>query len=793
MKTRNMFSVLGFAAVLTPALLSQAFAQSDAMPSAAEDKDAVVVTAERFGSGLSRAAFTIGAADIDERPLGAEITQSLVKIPGVQVATGDSRGGSFSFEIYLRGLTDEQIGLTLDGVPTGDSRFNGGSPPTRFIESSNIGRIKVSQSSGDIGAPSRFALGGFIDFVTDNPSKDFGATLEAGYGSFNFQRGYARVDTGEIWPGFSAYLTASTQEYDIWAGESARSASRHHYEFKGVQEFEGGSRIAARVSYNDQEDNDFNIVTLPEFAANPNIDRANDAITGIPARDIDFGGALGGTRKDLLAYVNVDLKLNDNTWFEINPYYQTLDGESFRYQDRARDLTGPDPRAVTGYNATGGAVRPALTTLRNSNVVGGPADMRVTPRDRDRYGVTSEFRIEDLWDRHTLRIGAWWEGGDSSERRNFYRIANPATSIAYDRAALNYVEYERFATVETTMLYAQNSLSLLDERLTLNLGVTWMDVSYDATSPLEYKARVAFSQDSGLNPKVGASYKLSDAWEVFGGYAQNFSGIPEDAFLGSTAVISPDDLDPVETETFDAGLRFVRDNLAFSIQGYAVDLKNSIAIVPRDPLAALDPDEVVRGNVATRAANIAGIQTRGIELTGFADLGAFDLYGAYSYQDAKHEDPALGSLARRNLASVAVIGGARVRDIPEHSFFGEVGWEPLRGLRFAGNVRYVGERVGGHIVLPTTFQEIGVETVDAYALVGLTAQYTLDRAGPLNGLTFQLNADNLLDEDYIASVTGATAAQPEFGASIANPTGRTLDRYFIGAPRTVTFSARLKF
>jgi outer membrane receptor for ferrienterochelin and colicin len=371
MKKRKVLSVIGWAAAMSPALLSSALAQTAPTPSTeTEDSDTIVVTAERFGSGLTRAAFTVGAEDIDERPLGSEITQSLVKIPGVQVATGDSRGGSFSFEIYLRGLTDEQIGLTLDGIPTGDSRFNGGSPPMRFIESSNIGRINVSQSSGDIGAPSRFALGGFIDFVTDNPQQDFGATLEAGYGSFGFQRGFARIDTGELWPGFSAYLTASTQDYDIWAGENARSASRQHYEFKGVQAFDNGSRIAARVSYNDQQDNDFNIVTLPEFVANPNIDRANDAITGIPARDIDFGGALGGSREDLLAYVNVDLRLNENTWFEINPYYQTLDGESFRYQDRARSLAGGNTRAVTGYNAKGGAIRsrpcaiPTLSAVR---------------------------------------------------------------------------------------------------------------------------------------------------------------------------------------------------------------------------------------------------------------------------------------------------------------------------------------------------------------------------------------------------------------------------------------------
>jgi len=761
----------------------------------ADSIDEVVVTAERFGSGLTRATFTIGAEDIQERPLGAEITQALVKVPGVQVSTGDTRGSSFSFEIYMRGLSDEQIGLTLDGIPTGDSRFNGGSPPQRFIESSNVGKITVSQSAGDIGAPSRFALGGFIDFVTDAPRKDFGATIEAGVGSFDFRRIYGRVDSGEIAPGLSGYLTYSHQENDVWAGRKSRGSERDHYELKVVKDFDNGSFLKARVSYNDQTDNDFNIVTKGEFEASPRSDRALDAITGIPAKDVDFGGALGGWRKDWLTYANSHIVLSDALSLDVNPYYQSLKGESFRYQDRQRVLTGGDPRAVTGYNANGGAVRPTLTTLRNSNLLGGPADMRVTPRDRERYGVTGELKAR--FGGHALRFGGWWEGGDSTEKRNFYPILNSAQGVAYDRAKLNYVDYERSASVETTMLYAQDEFRAFDDRLKVDLGVTWYNVKYDAKSPLEYRANVKFSQHSDINPKLGATFQLADAWELFGGYAKNFAGIPEDAFLGSTAVISPKDLDPVATENVDLGLRYVKPNMAFSIQAYDVSLKNNVGIAPRDPTAALDPDEVVRGNVATKAVNIAGIKTKGVELTGYYDFGAFDLYGSYSRQDAKHDNPAVGSAARKALAAVAVIGGADVRDIPKNSAFAQVGWKPLDGMKIDANVRYVGDRVGGHIVAPTTFQEIGVETIDGYTLVGLTATYDLKRAqgagGGLPDLRFQFNVDNLFDETYIGAVSGSTATQPEFGYTAANPANRTLDRYFVGAPRTYTLSVRARF
>jgi outer membrane cobalamin receptor len=756
---------------------------------ATQELEVIEVLGQKIGAGESRATFVIGEQDIEERPLGADITQSLAKVPGVQISTGDARGGSFSFEMYLRGLNKEQIGLTIDGIPTGDARFNGGSPPQRFIESSNIASVEVSQSAGDIGAPSRFALGGFVDFKTDDPAATPGITTELGTGSDDFYRGYLRVDTGESDNGWSGMASYSYQENDIWAGPKNRSSERDHAEAKIVKRWDDGSFLKARASYNDQTDNDFNIITLGEFRADPDNDRATDVLSGIPARDVDFGGGLGGTREDFLAYINALWQLGENLQLTINPYYQTLDGESFRYQDRSRELAGGDPRAVIGYNASGGATRPAVIVTRDSNAVGGPADMRVTPRDRERYGVTGEARIGEIASRHTLRLGFWWEGGDSSEDRNFYPLTDSAASIDFDRNQLNYVEYERSTTLETTMLYAQDSIELVPEKLRADLGVTWLNLEYRAKSPLEYSAVVNFSQHSSVNPKVALNWQPIAGLEFFGGYAQNFAGISEDAFLGSTAVINPGDLDPIETENFDLGMRYSGDNYVVSLQGYSVRLKNNVGIVPRDP-TVVDPDEIVRGNVATKAANIEGLETRGLELTAIANWDWLDLYGAYSYQDAKHDDPE-SAQARSNLAAVGVIAGERVRDIPTYSFFGQIGLHPFKDFTFQLNGRYVGERVGGHIIAPNTFTPVGIENLSSYTVVGANLSYNVPVSW-VTELKLQLNVDNLFDEDYIGAVSSATATQPEFGL-LVGPDVRTLDRYFIGAPRTVTFSVRARF
>jgi outer membrane receptor protein involved in Fe transport len=88
---------------------------------------------------------------------------------------------------------------------------------------------------------------------------------------------------------------------------------------------------------------------------------------------------------------------------------------------------------------------------------------------------------------------------------------------------------------------------------------------------------------------------------------------------------------------------------------------------------------------------------------------------------------------------------------------------------------------------------VAVDELEGYTLIGLNGGYDLGCGVACRDLRLQLNVDNLFDANYIASVSGATATQPEFGLVAGSTTGRTLDRYFIGAPRTVTLSVRARF
>ena len=746
---------------------------------------------ERYGSGLSRAEFVLGAEDIQQRPMGAEITQSLIKIPGIQISTGDSRGGSFSMEVYLRGLNDQQIGMSVDGIPAGDSRYNGGSPPNRYVDSVNVGVIQVSQSSGEIGAPSNSALGGFINFGTLNPTDEFTTEFGVGLGNYDYQQFYFKVNTGEILGGIRSYWSFSDQSNDIWTGPKSRDKSRQHFDVKLLKDFESGSSISYRLSYNELDDNDFGIVSLGDFLNDPTSDTVNDEFAGDP--DVDggftgYGGALGGDREDILTYFNMDFVLSDSIGLSINPYYHKLDGKSNAYQTDSTTTESGDPRDQNTieeeYDENGTRV----------------ADMRVTPRDRKRYGLTSELNFDDVFGFNDIRVGLWLEEDKTNEDRNFYRVTDTRAGIEYSRNALGYIQYERTLDTSTFYYYIQDKMSFLDDRLLLDMGLTVHDVEYEWESPSEFSGTHKVSAESDpVDWKLGGLYRFTDNLEMYVGWSQNFGGIFEDAFLGSSSAIDPNSLEPETSENLDFGLRYVTETAAISVQYYKIDFENRLTTVPTE-IDPEDIDDVINGNSPTQVVNQGGVNSSGIEVTGSLIRGEFTLYGTYTHQKAEwaDDDPSQG-----------IIKGARVHDIPEDSFYGEITWSPNDEFNVAISAKNVSDRLGGNIFVPGfcnrffCFDENGEgvdggeflrhEEIDGYWLFGVVASYNLPPMGRLNRFRVQLNIDNVFDEEYIASVTGATTSLPEFGLIGGLTAESALDRYFIGSPRTVTLSLSAEF
>ena len=128
------------------------------------------------------------------------LTSQIDGLPGVLINEGDTFGfDDWSTSISIRGfqtnLGEQQIGITVDGLPNGGSNYGGGSKANRYIDTQNGGAIEVAQGTADIASRSNEALGGTINFTTNDPEDEARKRLSVTLGDFEAQRFYGRYDT----------------------------------------------------------------------------------------------------------------------------------------------------------------------------------------------------------------------------------------------------------------------------------------------------------------------------------------------------------------------------------------------------------------------------------------------------------------------------------------------------------------------------------------------------------------------------------------------------------------------
>jgi iron complex outermembrane receptor protein len=790
-------------------------------PTAASET--VVVTAKALGRGEARANSVVSVSTIQEQPAGLDPLKLVARVPGLQVGSSDSLTGSFSMRLSMRGLNKEQIGVSIDGIPNGSTLSNGGTMPNRLIDSSNLEWIEVSQTAGDIGTPSNQALGGFIEFKTRDPARQAGGLAEVSFGSYDFQRQFVRYDFGQMGPasfGTRAFISASHNYVETWPGDHSGRSRRDRFDLKTLSDFGDGHRLRFTLGYSNLADNDYDALALRRestfkavFEKNPNTDALTDAWTGNPAIDQNNRRTRGIASRELFTHANASFKLGEATRLEIKPYLHQQEGEGNFYvpykqlpadgQLYSAVPAGGRPVATVqecyanqyARNASGAliptssVVFPTGVTAASLAAAGCPAAARfqmnaqsqwgareATARlgvyDTNRRGVLGEVRTR--WgDNHSLRAGGWFEKIDRTKGRNWYLATDPKVGPEFEESALYSVTQDRQYDSTTTMVYAQDKISLLDDRAELDIGLTAQRFRETYRSPVEFFGERALSVSSGVLPKLAGLYRFTDDLEVFASASKNFSALPDSVFEGTAAVDAKSGVKPETSVNVDAGLRWSHGAHGLSFQAYSIDYRDRISIRLGNPNG-----DIFNRDSTTSFLNQGGITSRGFEITGRTVMGPVSLYANYAFNDAKYveDTPAEGIRA-----GDPVLGAAR------HNAFAEVAWKPSGATRLTVNAKYVGKAAGTYheytngAAAPNTVT-FPREYMPAYTLVGLSGSWTLPKgwSGPLKKAELSFNIDNLTDKRYLGGLG--------MELSTANPL--TSGRYFLGGPRTFFVALR---
>lgn len=275
-------------------------------------------------------------------------------------------------------------------------------------------------------------------------------------------------------------------------------------------------------------------------------------------------------------------------------------------------------------------------------------------------------------------------------------------------------------------LYIQEQAEFDRFILTLSGRQDWVD-----TDDIDLLADTAENiDDSEFTYRAGLTYVFDNGIAPYVSYSTSFA--PN---LGVD--INGDAFSPTTAKQIEAGVKYqpVGFDGFFTASVFQIDQNNGLVTDDDNPLFQVQTGEV---------------RARGFEFEAVANLGAgLKVRGSYTYLDMV------------NVAGSADTVGLVPSGQPENSFafWADYQFQPgskLVGLGIGAGVRYTGATWGDSL---NTFQN------DAYTLLDAKLSYDFSYLAPnLKGWSFQVNAQNLLDEEYTTCDAGYC---------------------YLGAPRTV--------
>ncbi|WP_308366971.1 MULTISPECIES: TonB-dependent receptor domain-containing protein [unclassified Microbulbifer] len=747
-----------------------------------------------LGTGITFNSSSVTESMIRQQSTITSVNALIDNLPGVSVNEGDTYGfDDWSTNITVRGFTtsldEQQVGTTIDGIPNGGSAYGGGSKANRFVDPANIGGVDVSQGTSDIASRSHEALGGTIDYRTDDPLDSRRTRAEVSMGEFDAQRLYFRYDTGTFAGNTKAWISYSNQEATDWITETAEN-EREHLAAKLVTTLDAGT-IKAYVSWDDiHEDNYQRIFSDAQFEQFPEDDFLTGEWTGIPYIDQLYRRGWSTLRENLLGYVQLDVDITDSLNLEGGVYFHTNEGRGDWVPpylvDVTDDGTGGQSEFLGGtttnsaasigrfyyVDTNGNALTPNVGCESDIVTIYGQADPEYDPAcypagaipvmsyrhthyEKERSGLTLDFtHTGDIAGmQNELRGGLWYEDATRDEHRDWHKIADATQGHGFDSTPY-WVQYDRSYPQETTKWYLQDSLTI--DSLTLNLGVKQFLVDVSREDLFNESPDVTIDSDSDVLLSAGLVWETPlQGTEAFVGYAENFKTIGDNILERPESDL--DNIEPETSETIELGLRYEADSLSATATYFQNDFENRIIFLDNNTDAG--PDYLIGTNGTY--FNAGGIESDGIELLlNYVINDAFNLYASYTMIDASY----LGTGDTAVDEALGLVPGNDVIGIADQLFVVGLDWSSE--LFYGGfSTKFTGDR---YVDLANTWTAESYMVTDAYLGVNLfgATEY-------LSGVNLNLVVNNLFDEDYLGSVVANGA--------------------WIGAPRTTSLSATIDF
>lgn len=598
-------------------------------------------------------------------------------------------------------------------------------------------------------------IAGNLDIAMLKPAEMFGLFAKQSYGSFDFSRTFARIDSGRLATDTRLFGSFSYTTAEKWRGKGDAPDYRNNAEFGIAQKFSEQAKLEIYGFYNDYEQDDYrplndnqaaNLSQFNKFDFNP-------SLTGDPAQDIYYYGFNGQQFEDKSVFANLEIRPTTNSRFSVKPYY---------WHDQGYYLLGV----------------PMLM---------GKPGVRRWDIDHEQYGVVAEYEQSisgiPVFDESSFTVGYWYQsqqppGPPSSYKA--YRITSSGDLQFAGWALLNqqseHVFHSPFALFKSQLgnfrmdiggRYIDQEIAAITTYQTQSLP----DVSYDEVLELSPKidpgASVSSRSINEFLPYLGLNYSVTDNTQVYFAYGKTIGDGKVNqypSFMQSRSAFDKagitlqqiwDTLEPEIADKFDLGLRINSGSWYVAPTLYYSQTTNK-------PVTAFDP-QIGVSYLQNADATGYGVE---IEL-GMEANSQISVFTGLSYNIFEFD----GDI-RTATDTVISTSGKQIPDAPELMAKLGIVYRPIPHVSISPVVRYVSSRYG---------DALNTVNIPSYTVADLSINYREHAVPKMGDVSFGLDFLNLFNTQYIAIISATDDQRP----------GST--SYYPGAPFAVVGTVSLKF
>ncbi|MBS0965959.1 TonB-dependent receptor [Acetobacter okinawensis] len=712
----------------------------------------------------------IGRKELDQQVPGQNILKAVGQLPGVSYSSTDPLGiDTWGASVYVRGFFQNQLGVTLDGVPLNDQTYtttNGLNIANAWI-SDDISRVSVSQGGGSLDVASNTNLGGAMQFYTSDPKEKAGATVSQGFGSYAMKRTYVRVDSGKLNSSGTRFYVAYSRDFEKkYDGPSP--SFMQQVNAKLVQPIGDKSKISAFFNWNNAEVYGYLDKSLGSLAKYgwrqelmyPNYGQAfnyaagnypsgwNDLVSGNYTQLYDAGQST----QDYIGGINFDMALNDNLrWQSVLYAHRDISNATYS----APGVCSPGTSAAGTCAADGSD---------NGNYVDGqvPLSEQVWMNREMREGFTSalDYKIA----RHNINVGIWYEHNDATASTGYFNEpqlgqGSPlSTTGPYDVYGAEFAKGWAYRWhTNTFQFHAMDRWRILDN-LTATYGFKSTvqqtgggNIAWDSTgnySGLNAQGpKGSITSAAGFLPSVNLDWRFLPGHELYFDFAENMRPFNASSYASATSPgpwmlqdqaafrAAKKSLTPERDFTYVLGYRYSSQFITAGVDGYHSDNHNRL-ISGATGIGGADQGATLLNTRRASQWGVDGVVTlvpiHGLAITNSVSYNHFTYGHNLPICNATDDDG--------NCTGYGNLKGKKMAGYPSVMYKANISYT-WHGASTWMDVNYYSKR---------QYSLLNDTHVPAYWLANLGASYDFGDVGPLRGVKASFMVYNLFNAKYIA-------------------------------------------